>query len=241
MMIIPAVDVLDHKVVQLVGGELGSQKITLPDPFSTAMSWVEKGAPYLHLVDLDGAFGKGNNTEVFKKIIKECGVPVQIGGGIRSDDHVKELISAGADRVIVGTKAIKEPAWLTKISKTYPKKIMAGMDTKNGALVVNGWQGASDVTVESMFDTIRGLPLAGVLNTNVSVEGQMKGIDETQSKKFISKCPHKVISSGGVTTQKDCVLLNKLGAAGAVVGLALYTEKIKPWEWDTPWRVHSLL
>ena len=237
MIVIPAVDVLDHKVVQLVGGQLGSQKITLPDPFSTAMSWVEKGAPYLHLVDLDGAFGKGNNLDVFKKIIKESGVPVQIGGGIRSEGVVDELVSAGAERIIVGTKAIKEPAWLAKVSDSHPGKIMAGMDTKNGALAVNGWQGASEVTVEQMFDIIRDIPLAGVLNTNISIEGQMKGIDENQSRKFISGCPHKVISSGGVTAEPDCILLNKLGAAGAVVGLALYTDKIRPWEWDSPWHI----
>ena len=237
MMVIPAVDVLDHKVVQLVGGEIGSQKITLPDPLVTAMSWVDKGAPYLHLVDLDGAFGKGNNIDVFKKIIKECGVPVQIGGGVRSDELVDELVSAGAERVIVGTKAIKEPEWLAKTADRHPEKIMAGMDTKNGSLVVNGWQGSSEVTIEKMFDVIGDIPLSGVLNTNVSVEGQMKGIDEEQSRRFISKCPHKVISSGGVTAESDCRILSKLGAAGAVVGLALYTERIRPWEWDTPWFV----
>jgi phosphoribosylformimino-5-aminoimidazole carboxamide ribotide isomerase len=235
MIVIPAVDVLDHKVVQLVGGELGSQKITLPDPLNTAMSWVEKGARYLHLVDLDGAFGKGDNLEVFKKIIKECGVPVEIGGGIRSDAVVADLISSGADRIIVGTKAIKEPDWLSGISDDHPGKIMVGMDTKNGSLVVNGWQGSSGVTIESMFDIIRDLPLGGVLNTNVTVEGQMKGIDADQCRDFISKCPHKVISSGGVTTEADCRMLSGLGAAGAVVGLALYTERIRPWEWNNPW------
>jgi phosphoribosylformimino-5-aminoimidazole carboxamide ribotide isomerase len=235
MIVIPAVDVLDHKVVQLVGGEMGSQKITLPDPLSTAMSWVEKGAPYLHLVDLDGAFGKGNNIGIIKKIIKECGVPAEVGGGIRSKELVDDLISSGADRVIVGTKAIKEPEWLSEISEEHPGKIMAGMDTKNGSLAVNGWQGSSEVTVDYMFELIRYMPLGGVLNTNVSVEGQMGGIDAEQCRRFISGCPHKVISSGGVTSESDCRMLSGFGAAGAVVGLALYTEKIRPWEWDRPW------
>jgi phosphoribosylformimino-5-aminoimidazole carboxamide ribotide isomerase len=237
MIVIPAVDVLDHRVVQLVGGDAGSRKISLPDPSSTAMSWVDKGAPYLHLVDLDGAFGKGNNITVFKKIIRECGVPVQVGGGIRSDSLVDELISAGADRVIVGTKAIKEPDWLLTISEKYPGKVMVGMDTKNGLLAVNGWQGSSDVSVEKMFGIIRKMPLGGVLNTNVSVEGQMGGIDAEQCQQFISKCPHRVISSGGVTAESDCKKLSRFGAAGAVVGLALYTEKIRPWEWNNPWYV----
>lgn len=235
MIIIPAVDVLDHQVVQLVGGEIGSQKITLPDPLSVASSWVEKGAPYLHLVDLDGAFGKGNNLDIFKKIAKECSVPVQIGGGIRSKDTVDDLIASGVDRIIVGTKAIKEPDWLAAIADAHPRKIVVGMDTKNGELAVNGWQGSSDTTTKKMFDIIRDLPLAGVLNTNVSVEGKMEGIDRKHSEHFIKECPHKVISSGGITTRDDCIILRELGAMGAVVGLAAYTETIRPWVWDTPW------
>ncbi|MDR0309281.1 MAG: 1-(5-phosphoribosyl)-5-[(5-phosphoribosylamino)methylideneamino] imidazole-4-carboxamide isomerase [Candidatus Methanoplasma sp.] len=235
MIVIPAVDVLDHKVVQLVGGEPGSQKITLPDPFSTAMSWVEKGAPFLHLVDLDGAFRRGDNLNVFKRIIEECGVPVQIGGGIRSEALVDDMISAGAERVIVGTKAIKDPDWLMRVSDAHPGRIMISMDTKNGLLVMNGWQGSSDVTVWNMFDIIRDIKLASVLNTNVNVEGRMGGIDDDQCKEFISGCPHKVISSGGITSEDDCKKLKGFGAAGAVVGLALYTERIRPWEWDVPW------
>ena len=235
MIVIPAVDVLDHNVVQLVGGEIGNRKITLDDPFRVAMSWIDKGAKYLHLVDLDGAFGKGNNLDVFKRIIRDSGVPVQIGGGIRSDDTVEELISAGADRIIVGTKAIKEPEWLERMAYKYPNKMVLGMDTKDGLLAINGWQGASEITVEGMFDIIRDMPLGGVLNTNVSVEGQMKGIDIDQATDFISKCPHGVISSGGITSKEDCETLGELGAIGAVVGLAAYTERIRPCEWNTPW------
>ncbi|MDR3282036.1 MAG: 1-(5-phosphoribosyl)-5-[(5-phosphoribosylamino)methylideneamino] imidazole-4-carboxamide isomerase, partial [Candidatus Methanoplasma sp.] len=105
MIVIPAVDVLGHRVVQLVGGELGSERIVLPDPFEVATSWVGRGAPYLHLVDLDGAFGNGDNVAAFKRIIKECGVPAEVGGGIRSAEAVDDYVSAGADRIVVGTKA----------------------------------------------------------------------------------------------------------------------------------------
>jgi len=235
LIVIPAVDVLDHNVVQLVGGVAEKKEIVLSDPFAIAMSWVNKGAQYLHLVDLDGAFGKGNNLPVFKKIIKECGVPVEIGGGIRSDALVDELVSAGADRIIVGTKAVKEPDWLSKIADKHPGKIVLGLDTKNGEIAVNGWQGSANLTVRAMFDIIRDIPLCGVLNTNVDVEGQMGGINVSQAEDFISNCPHSVIASGGVTSEKDCSILRELGAVGAVVGLAIYTERIKPWEWKTPW------
>ena len=117
MLIIPAVDILDHRVVQLVGGVPGSEKIVIPDPLEVARSWIDKGAKYLHLVDLDGAFGKENNIPVIKKIIAEFDVPVEVGGGIRDEATVRELVDAGADRVIVGTKAIKEPEWLEQMAK----------------------------------------------------------------------------------------------------------------------------
>ncbi|TQS79652.1 MAG: 1-(5-phosphoribosyl)-5-((5-phosphoribosylamino)methylideneamino)imidazole-4-carboxamide isomerase [Methanomassiliicoccales archaeon Mx-03] len=235
MMVIPAVDVLDHQVVQLVGGVPGSQQIVMPNPADVAEMWVDKGARYLHLVDLDGAFGKENNIPVFKRIIRDVGVPAQVGGGIRSSETIDDLISAGADRVVVGTKAVKEPEWLAEMADRHPGRIVLGLDTKAGRIAIKGWQESAQMTVGEMFDIIRDLPLAGVLNTNVDVEGQKKGIDERQARDFIARCPCDVISSGGVTSRMDADILADAGAVGAVVGLALYTEVIKPWEWDTPW------
>ena len=234
-MVIPAVDVLDHQVVQLVGGVPGSQQIVMPNPADVTEMWVDKGARYLHLVDLDGAFGKENNIPVFKRIIRDVGVPAQVGGGIRSAETIDDLISAGADRVVVGTKAVKEPEWLAEMADRHPGRIVLGLDTKAGRIAIKGWQESAQMTVGEMFDIIRDLPLAGVLNTNVDVEGQKKGIDERQARDFISRCPCDVISSGGVTSRMDADILADAGAVGAVVGLALYTEVIKPWEWDTPW------
>ncbi len=236
MRVIPAVDVMDHMVVQLVGGVPGSQQIVMPDPLEVARMWVEKGAPYLHLVDLDAAFGKESNVPVFKSIIKEFDVPAEVGGGIRSKDTVEELISAGADRVVVGTKAVKEPEWLEDLADSFPGKIVLSLDTKAGKIAVKGWQEASPVSVEEMFDRIGGMKLAAVLNTNVDVEGQRKGIDEAQARDFISRCPAPVIASGGVTSIEDARILSEAGAEGAVVGLSMYTGIIKPWEWGTPWK-----
>lgn len=236
MRVIPAVDVMDHKVVQLVGGVPGSQQIVIPDPVSVAEMWIGKGADYLHLVDLDAAFGKESNIPVFKRIIEELGVPAEIGGGIRSTETVDELVSAGADRIVVGTKAVKEPEWLAEIADRHPGRIVLSMDTKSGSIAIKGWQESASRTVDEMFDIIRDMPLAGVLNTNVDVEGQRKGIDEAQARDFISRCPCPVIASGGVTSEEDARILADAGAEGSVVGLALYTEVIRPWEWKTPWR-----
>ena len=235
MLIIPAVDMLDHRVVQLVGGVPGSEKIVIPDPMEVARSWIDKGAKYLHLVDLDGAFGKENNIPVIKRIIGESNVPVEVGGGIRDESTVKELVDAGADRVIVGTKAIKEPEWLAEMSGKYPEKIALALDTKGGNITMKGWQESAPITIDDMFDRIRDLPLAGILNTNVDVEGQGKGIDAAFAEDFIRRCPHKVIASGGVTSEKDAKILDRAGAIGAVVGVAIYTGLMSPWEWETPW------
>lgn len=227
---------MDHKVVQLVGGVPGSQQIVIPDPVSVAEMWIGKGADYLHIVDLDAAFGKESNIPVFKRIIEELGVPAEIGGGIRSTETVDELVSAGADRIVVGTKAVKEPEWLAEIADRHPGRIVLSMDTKGGSIAIKGWQESASRTVDEMFDIIRDMPLAGVLNTNVDVEGQRKGIDEAQARDFISRCPCPVIASGGVTSEEDARILADAGAEGSVVGLALYTEVIRPWEWKTPWR-----
>ena len=233
---IPAVDVMDHQVVQLVGGVPGSQQIVMPDPLAVAGMWVEKGAPYLHLVDLDGAFGKENNIPIFKRIIREYDVPAEVGGGIRDSETIDERISAGADRVVVGTKAVKEPEWLEEMADRHPGHIVLSMDTKGGLIAIKGWQESAALSVEDMFERIRDMPLAAVLNTNVDVEGQRKGIDEAQARDFISRCPAKVIASGGVTSRRDAEILADAGAEGAVVGLAMYTNVISPWEWDTPWQ-----
>ena len=226
---------MDHQVVQLVGGKPGSQQIVMPDPMKVAQMWVDKGADYLHLVDLDGAFGKENNLAVFKRITKEIGVPTEIGGGIRDVDTIDDLVSAGVDRIIVGTKAVKEPDWLAEMADRHPGKIVLSMDTKEGRIAIKGWQESAQISIQDMFDRIRDLPLAAVLNTNVDVEGQRKGIDKDQATDFISRCPTKVIASGGVTTFDDAKILSSAGAEGAVVGLAIYTNIIKPWEWNIPW------
>ncbi len=147
MRIIPAVDVMDHQVVQLVGGKPGSQQIVMPDPLKVAEMWIDKGADYLHLVDLDGAFGKEGNLKVFKQITRELGVPAEIGGGIRDADVIDDLVSAGVDRIILGTKAVKEPEWLIEMADRHPGRIVLSMDTKGGRIAIKGWQEYADLVL----------------------------------------------------------------------------------------------
>ena len=239
MRIIPAVDVMDHQVVQLVGGKPGSQQIVMPDPMEVARSWVDKGADYLHLVDLDAAFGKEGNLEIFKRITAEIGVPTEIGGGIRDVSTIDDLVSAGVDRIIVGTKAVKDPDWLAEMADRHPGRIVLSMDTKGGRIAIKGWQESAPITIDGMFARIEHLPLAGILNTNVDVEGQGKGIDARFAEDFIRRCPHSVIASGGVTSEEDARILDRAGAIGAVVGIAIYTGLMEPWNWKEPWTARS--
>ena len=237
MRIIPAVDIMDHRVVQLVGGVPGSEKITMPDPVEAARMWIDKGADYLHIVDLDGAFGRENNIPVIKRIIQTFDVPVEIGGGIKDAAVIRELIDAGAERIILGTKAIKDNEWLSEMASMFPKKILLALDTKNNEITMKGWQESAPVKLSDMFGRIKDVPLAGVLNTNVDVEGQGKGINASQATDFISRCPHPVIASGGVSSETDARILSKAGAEGAVVGVSIYTGLLEPWKWTVPWHV----
>jgi len=235
MLVIPAVDILDRKVVQLVGGIPGTEMVVIPDPVEAAGSWIEKGTKALHVVDLDGAFGKENNIPVIKKIIKRCDIPVNVGGGIRSEETIRELLDGGADKVIIGTKAVKDHDWLKDMASKFPDRLLLAMDTKGGKIAIGGWQEGSPVSVDEMFRVIKDLPLAGILNTNVDVEGKGKGIDEAQVRDFISRSPHPVTASGGVTTIDDVRKLDAAGAVAAVVGVSVYTGLLEPWKWDLPW------
>ena len=233
--IIPAIDIMNHQVVQLVGGVPGTEKITLPDPLATAQSWVDKGAKYLHIVDLDAAFDEEDNLDVIRQIARSVNVPVEVGGGIRKESRIRSLLDAGVDRVIVGTRAVTDREWFTEMSHVFPNKLVMALDTKGGKVTVKGWQEAADLPLAFILDSIRDLPLAGILNTNVDVEGQGKGIDEEWVAKFAKLCKHKVIASGGITTEEDAKILASYGTEGAVVGMAVYTGVMEPWKWSTPW------
>ena len=235
MKIIPAIDMMDHQVVQLVGGVPGTEKIKLPNPVDVAMSWVDKGAKYLHLVDLDAAFGNEDNLDTIREIASVSSVPVEVGGGIKKESTIRRLLDAGVNRVIVGTRAINDTEWLSEMSLTFPDRLVLALDTKGGQITVKGWQENAEITLDRMMYIIKELPLAAVLNTNVDVEGQGKGIDEKWVSEFSAKCPHKIIASGGVTSQEDAKILSGYGIESAVVGVSIYTGLMEPWNWDTPW------
>ncbi len=228
MNILPAIDILEGKVVQLVGGKPGTEKVTLPHPGEVAWRWQREGAPALHVVDLDAALGKGNNIEEIEEILQKVNIPIQVGGGIRDTDTAEMLLKLGVAKVIVGTRAITDPQWLTELSERNPGKVILALDVSGGQILLKGWQEASRISVNSILEAVADLPLAAILHTNVDVEGRAAGIDGQEMEGFLRKSPHPVIASGGITTLDDVKTLQRMGVQWAVVGLALYSKSIKP-------------
>ena len=186
-------------------------------------------------MDLDAAFGKPDNSDVFCRIIRNAGVPCEVGGGIRSEEQIAKYVEAGAERIIVGTKAVTDLEWLKEMANRFPNKLMLGLDMKAGKIAIKGWQESSDLSLEHVFDVISSLPVVAVLNTDINVEGQQGGINRERVDRFCKDCPVTVIISGGVTTEDDAKAAAKSGAGGVVVGMALYKGTMKPWTFGRPW------
>jgi len=228
--IMPAVDMKDGKCVQLVQGILGSEMVSLDDPAAAAINWIHKGAKTLHLIDLDGAFeGIRKNKAIIEDIIcraKPMGVDIQIGGGIRSFEDAESLLTAGADRVILSTVAMKNPQIVSDLSESFGKKsIVVGLDAKNNRVAIEGWTKLSDKSPTDVGKQFEELGAGYILFTNIDTEGLLKGVNTTPTKALIDSVNIPVIASGGVTTTNDLLKFREIGAYGAVVGSALYTQK----------------
>jgi len=228
--IMPAVDMKGGKCVQLVQGIPGSEMVSLDDPAAAALNWTARGAKTLHLIDLDGAFeGKRKNGEIIEDIIrraKPLGMTIQIGGGIRSFEDAEKLLSAGADRVILSTVAMKNPQIVKDLSESFGKQaIVVGLDAKNGKVAIEGWTKLSDQSPTDVGNKFEDLGAGYILFTNIDTEGLLKGVDAGPTKALVDSVNIPVIASGGVTTLADLKTLKNAGAFGVVVGSALYTDK----------------
>ncbi len=220
--VIPAVDVQDGEVVQLVAGERGTET-RYGDPETAASEWVEQGAETLHLVDLDGAFeGKRVNRAAFETIIDTATVDLQIGGGIRTAADAIELLELGVDRVILGTAAIENPDIVAEISETYPDSVMVSLDAKDGEVVVAGWTEKTGLDPAEAAARYEQLGAGAVLFTDVDVEGQLEGVNTALVSRVCDRVDIPVVASGGVATIADIIALRDAGAAAVVVGTALY-------------------
>lgn len=214
------------QVVQLVGGVPGTEKVQLPDPVAVAQKWVREGARWLHVVDLDAALGKGDNSTAIEHILANTDAKIQVGGGVRTEARVAELLSAGAKRVVVGTQGLKDPAWLARAAKAHPDKIVLAVDARQGKVVAKGWTEGTGRDLLDVARSVADLPLAGLLYTAVHVEGKLEGVDRNWTPQLVRATKHPVFASGGLTSLDDVRILRDAGCAGAIAGLALYLDRL---------------
>jgi phosphoribosylformimino-5-aminoimidazole carboxamide ribotide isomerase len=225
---IPAVDLRDGACVQLVGGSFAHEKVRLENPIDVARSWEHYGFRRLHVVDLDGATGRGSNLPVIRSLLFDSGIPIQVGGGIRSDDLVEELLDAGASRVIVGTRAIEEPEWIAELAARHPGEIIVACDVRERRVTTRGWEHTLPLDILDVLEELNPLPLGGLLVTAVHREGQMQGTDLPLMEDVAEASNFAVFASGGITTMQDLRALEHRGMAGVVIGMALYTGALDP-------------
>jgi len=220
--VIPAVDMQEGEVVQLVQGERGTAT-RYGDPVEAARRWIDEGARTLHLVDLDGAFeGERVNAEAVDAVLDAVDVPVQLGGGIRTADDALDLLDRGVDRVILGTAAVENPDIVAEISEEHPGSVMVSLDAKDGEVVVSGWTESTGLDPAEAADRYEDLGAGAILFTDVDVEGQLEGINRESVERVVDAVDVPVVASGGVTTLDDVRALREAGAAAVVVGTALY-------------------
>jgi len=221
----PAVDLCGGKCVQLIGGVPGTEVVALDDPLAQAERWVDEGADHLHVIDLDGAIlGKRVNASILSQIIKNLDLFIQVGGGIRTQEDARTILDLGADRVILGTAALKDPGMITKLAKEHgSEKIMVALDVRQGDVTTEGWQrtlGKKAVELGRLFEE-KGA--GSILFTNIDVEGRQKGIDLGPTRALLDAVNIPVVAAGGVTSVDDVLALREAGASGAVAGTAIYT------------------
>ena len=220
--VIPAIDIQDGEVVQLVGGERGTAT-RYGDPAEAATRWVDQGATQLHLVDLDGAFeGERRNATAIEAIVNAVDVPLQLGGGIRTRADAESLLDQGIDRIILGTAALESPSLVESLASAYPHRVVVSLDARGGEVVVEGWTEGTGVSPREAAERFADIGVGGILFTDVDVEGQLAGIRHEQIRELVRAVDIPVIASGGVASVDDIVAIRRTGAAAVVVGTALY-------------------
>ena len=226
LLLIPAIDIMDGRCVRLRQGRFKDKTVYAKDPLAAAQSFIDKGAEYLHIIDLDGAkAGEPKNTETVLSIVRGVSVPVQAGGGMRSEDTVREYLEAGVARVILGTSALAKPELIPRLIAEYgPGRIMVSADGKDGKVAVKGWQETADIGVIEFIQKLQALGVTTIIYTDVARDGELQGPNFEMIAEVL-KFPVKVIVAGGVTTVAQAQQLQGMGAYGVIVGKALYEGK----------------
>lgn len=227
MRIFPAIDLYDKKAVRLYKGDYTQMTVYSENPIEVARDFESKGAKFIHMVDLEGAKnGTTPNLEIVKDIATNTSLFVEIGGGIRSMDVVKKYLDNGVGRVILGTSAVTDEAFLKEAVNTYGEKIAVGADVKDGCIAIKGWVEKSQYSLDEFLSKMEKIGVKTIICTDISKDGAMKGTNLELYKSLNEKYRLNIIASGGVSTIDDISALKSMDMYGAIIGKAYYTGAI---------------
>jgi len=229
VIILPAIDLKDGKCVRLRQGKAEDVTVYSDDPVAQARTWLEQGAEQMHVVDLDGAFtGEPKHTEVIGRIVRALGIPVEVGGGLRTDAQVERLIDAGVARAIIGTRALENVDVLAALVKRFGEKIAVGIDARDGYVQVKGWVETTGMRAVDLAKRVEAVGVQTVIYTDTATDGMLGGPNLPAMEQMCRAVSCRIIASGGVSAPEHVKALKALGCAnlyGAIVGKALYDGK----------------
>lgn len=230
MIVIPAIDLRGGRCVRLTRGRYDQEKVYADDPAGTAERWIAQGARRLHVVDLDGArAGRSVNLAAVAEIAAAAGdVPVQLGGGLRRAEDIEAAMAAGADRVILGTRAVGDPAFLREVTARFPGRILVSLDVRGGEVAVAGWLEASSLSFDEALADLSRAGVTEIIVTDVERDGTLQGVDPALVRQATER-GFSVLAAGGVGSLEDIALLKDLepaAPAGVIVGKALYEGRL---------------
>ncbi len=228
--LIPAIDLLGGQCVRLVQGDYQHVDVFSPNPLAQAQTWVDQGAPRLHLVDLDGAkTGDPVNLSIIQQIVQSIEIPVQVGGGIRSLAAADHLLAVGVERVIVGTLAVEQPEILRLMCERHPGRIAVGIDARQGQVSTRGWLASTAIAATDLAQTVSQMGATTIIYTDIQRDGMLSGPNLDQLRTMAQAASVPIIASGGISSITDLLSLLTLvptGVTGAIIGRALYTGAI---------------
>ncbi len=228
MYIIPAIDLREGKCVRLIQGDYRRQIDYKDNPVEQAGDFIAAGAEWLHIVDLDGAkVGKPVNTGTISAIAALGKLKIEVGGGIRTEEAVKELLDIGVERVIIGTMAVSDFEWFSRIAQEFSGRIAFGLDARGSTVATSGWTKEHPTPLMEFAAQAAKLPLAAIIYTDITKDGMMAGPNLDRTKSLVEAVNVPIIAAGGVTKTSDIENLAKVGVAGAIIGRALYEGKIE--------------
>lgn len=223
MEIWPAIDLRGGRCVRLQQGDYHRETVFGEDPASMARHWLSHGAQRLHLVDLDGARdGQAGNLASVQAIVTAVGVPCELGGGIRSEEAIRQRLELGLSRLVIGTLAVRQPDWFRRMCRLFPGRLVLGIDARDGRLATDGWTEISTLDAIATARLFADEPLAAVVYTDIATDGMMAGPNVAAMAQMQAAIRLPVIASGGVTTADDVARLAAAGLAGCIIGRALY-------------------